>query len=906
MFAAKHPSTWSSANKSTDLLPTRSLNSHSHPHCLTQMQATNKNVISITKISAYSAVTENKKRKIVQPQITDAPLAIPNTYNHSMNQTIPTKKNKQIQSEQDIKEILNSNNLFPSEIPVKTAIGKSGLMWPQGIALLHDASMLLDSYSTMGCPTDCGPQWSKTHIIAAITRGSHPTAKKPEARRYLINQTLDKVKENFAKITRWGDIKDDIPPNLKISPIAMIPHKSRDYRAILDLSFQIRVKGIRQPSVNQATNKLAPQKAMAGLGKALLRVIQTMATNYNTQSPFVFAKCDIKDGFWRMVVSEKDSWNFCYTIPPPSKHTPIENIEIVVPTSLQMGWCESPPFFCAATETGRDIIAELFKRLDQLHSHPMEHFMVNANLDTHAPPHHATDLIEVYVDDFIAGTNNLNPPHLLQLSRAILHGIHSIFPPPSISQHCGGDPISEKKMKQGDGRWEYQKEILGWILDGKSYTIFLPPDKSKKIQVLLKQVAKQQTATLHEFQQICGKLNHACIGLPSGRGLMSPFNSAMKGTSDIIQLTPSLQQALRDWVVLLQRISSRPTSVLEITGDTPWFIAYVDASKFGVGGVWINGTKHIQPTVWRYEWPADIRANLVSAANKCGPINISNLEMAGVFLAWLVLENISPICLQHSHVGIFCDNTPAVAWATRLASSNSPIGGHLCRALALRQHVHRTSPILTISIAGIKNDMADVASRATKNMPDHTNSQTFLSFFNSKFPLPQGNSWVRYHLPDKWFSRVTSCLRGTPLTMASWTKLPGQDKNIGLTGCNMQQASTKTRFSAKSPKCKNLSSSQLSLRGSGQVTTVEAVKSEFLPSLKRSQQLPRPYNWLDNKAQSMKQKGYTKSQWHGSWKDTDAKIHPPSHSLQFPSVFQTRCTKQDTQANSTSNKPKAT
>jgi hypothetical protein len=191
--------------------------------------------------------------------------------------------------------------------------------------------------------------------------------------------------------------------------------------------------------------------------------------------------------------------------------------------------------------------------------------------------------------------------HLLQLSRAILHGIHSIFPPPSISKHCGGDPISEKKMKQVDSQWKYQKEVLRWILDGKAFTIFLPPDKSKKIQVLLKQVTKQQTATLHKFQQIRGKLNHACIGLPSGRGLMSPFNSAMKETSDIIQLTPSLQQALWDWIILLRCISSRPTSVLEITGDTLWFIAYVDASKFGVGGVWINGTKHIQPTVWRHE-----------------------------------------------------------------------------------------------------------------------------------------------------------------------------------------------------------------------------------------------------------------------------------------------------------------
>ena len=253
-------------------------------------------------------------------------------------------------------------------------------MWPQGFTLLHDAATLLESYSRFGCPTDCGPQWSQEHIIAAIQRGAHPTAKKPEARRYLITQTMNKVQEKFANIVKWGDIMHNIPKNLKISPIAMIPHKSRDYRSILDLSFQTRLKGTRQASVNQSTNKLAPQKAMAKLGTTLQRLIQTLATNYDVNAPFVFAKCDIKDGFWRMVVSDYDSWNFCYTLPPQSKETPIEEIEIVVPTSLQMGWCESPPFFCAATETGRDVIQTLFQRLDQIPAYNMEHYMIQDNI----------------------------------------------------------------------------------------------------------------------------------------------------------------------------------------------------------------------------------------------------------------------------------------------------------------------------------------------------------------------------------------------------------------------------------------------------------------------------------------------------------------------------------------------
>jgi hypothetical protein len=820
---------------------------------------------------------------------------------------LKTNKEHKIQHPSDINKLLQNNNLFPPEIPVRSAIGKSGLMWPRGLAFIHDAAPLLASYSTTGCPTDCGPPWSTEHIITAIKRGAHPTANKPTARKYLIAQTLAKVNENFASIIKWGTIKDKPPPNLKISPIAMIPHKSRDFRAILDLSFQIRIKGIKQPSVNQATNKLAPQKAMAGLGRVLQRIICVMANNYDPDTPFMFAKCDIKDGFWRMTVSEEDSWNFCYILPPPSKNTPIEDIEIVVPKSLQMGWCESPPFFCAATETSRDIIQYLFQHLDKIPTHNMEHCMLqNADKTITIKPSTAQDIIEVYVDDFISATNQLDFTHLQQLSRAVLHGIHSIFPPPSVSKHCGGDPISQKKMDKGEGTWAYEKEILGWTFNGKDFTIFLDQTKSKKLQKLLKQTAKKSVITRTEMQQVMGKLNHTCIGLPSGRGLLSPLNNSLKGTADHIKITPSIKQALLDWVTLTQRIATRPTSVLELTPAMPWFLGYVDSSKQGVGGVWVNGTHTINATVWRHDWPQEIQEKFVSTSNPNGTISISDLEMAGVLIGWLVLENISPVPLQHAHIGISCDNTPAVAWASRLASSKSTAGNHLCRALALRQHVHRASPLLTISIAGINNDMADVASRAAKHTSQSNSHQDFLSMFSSKFPLPQKHSWHLYHLPSRSFSRVTSCLLGKPLTMASWIRLPNQDKNIGSTGSNTPQPSNKIPSSTTLTTCKKLSSSQLSLRGSGQVISVEEAKSAFLPSLKRSRPWQRPSNWLESQARSTKQKGYTKSQWHGSWKATGGKTPPPCHSLRFPSKFPSKCNETDTKRSPQCNKQQET
>ena len=777
------------------------------------------------------------------------------------------------------KELLNSitnNTIIPSTIPVADDIGKLGLMWPRGLAKSHEAAPLLNNFSDEGCPVDCGTNWTNEHIMAALIRGPHISAKSKEAKQCLFRETESKVKEGFAKTIRWGDIKNNIPPNLKISPIAMIPHKSRKFRAILDLSFQLRVKGKHLPSVNSGTNKQAPQKAMAGLGNALKRIIHEMGEHYNPAFPFKFAKCDIKDGFWRMVVHPDDAYNFCYVLPSKSKNTPIDDIILVLPDSLQMGWCESPPFFCAATETARDVINFLItnQATTTLPPHPMEDKMMEltSNEIQQIPPK-ISNITEVYVDDFCCGTNNLHPTHLRQTSRAILHGIHSIFPPTSITQHTGGDPISEKKMDQQDGTWMYEKEILGWLINGKEYTIYLPPDKSKKIIKLVKNTAKKSHVTLNEFQKMAGKLNHAVLGIPAGKGLFSPIYHAMRGDPNQINITKQLRQTLLDWCTLVQRLSTRPTMILELIPGIPWYVCYVDASGSGVGGVWLSGSKQLKPYVWRMQWPEDISKRLVSFKNPNGDINNSELEMAGVLLAWLVLEQIAPMSLQYSTVGIFCDNTPAVAWSNRLQSSKSTVAGHLLRVLALRQHVHRSSPCLTISIAGVINLMADHASRSYIK-PQYLNpNKTFLDVFSTTFPL-QSDSWTEYHLPNNLFSRVTSCLRGKPSTMASWLAIPKQDKNIGLTGKPMPVPTTMNHTSKTATTTKPSSSSQPSLQGCGRASTVTDVLSQFKPLETRYLPSPRPLNWLDFQAQSSKHKALTKSQWDGLWRDSNAKIPP--------------------------------
>jgi hypothetical protein len=112
----------------------------------------------------------------------------------------------------------------------------------------------------------------------AVAWGPHQSSLSPEALVHFTEESVKKVKAGQAELVLWEDIKDDLPPQLKISPIAAIPHKSKVFRSILDLSFCLRLKnGGFLDLVNDSTVKMAPRGALNQLGHALSRIIHAFA-----------------------------------------------------------------------------------------------------------------------------------------------------------------------------------------------------------------------------------------------------------------------------------------------------------------------------------------------------------------------------------------------------------------------------------------------------------------------------------------------------------------------------------------------------------------------------------------------------------------------------------------------------
>ena len=98
-------------------------------------------------------------------------------------------------------------------------------------------------------------------------------------------------------IVAWDDIKKRPLKKLKLSLFAMIPHESRKWRGILDLSFSLRMAMHEIFKLaNKITTKTAPQGAIDQMGHALQRIIHAF-TEVEEYEKIFLAKWDIKDGF---------------------------------------------------------------------------------------------------------------------------------------------------------------------------------------------------------------------------------------------------------------------------------------------------------------------------------------------------------------------------------------------------------------------------------------------------------------------------------------------------------------------------------------------------------------------------------------------------------------------------------
>ena len=139
---------------------------------------------------------------------------------------------------------------------------------------------------------------------------------------------------------------------------------------------------------------------------------------------------------------------------PSTRRVPL----VAIPTVLPMGWLESPPYFCMATETIADHTNA------QPFSLPTPHFQESDAAALDVPLFHRTsvpamplqltftqplDFVDVYIDDFMALAQTAAVA--TQLRRRLLYNINDIFRANSLAsdklEPMRREPISQKKTR---------------------------------------------------------------------------------------------------------------------------------------------------------------------------------------------------------------------------------------------------------------------------------------------------------------------------------------------------------------------------------------------------------------------------------------------------------------------------
>jgi hypothetical protein len=574
---------------------------------------------------------------------------------------------------------------------------------PNLLNIPHPAAPYLHRLASLGVPAlSSHPPWTVAQQDAAVQRGAHPSATKQYSS-FILEDFYDYVLSGYWLVLPYSAIRGH--PSLRIAPAGVVPQRDRRPRPIMDYTYN---------TVNQGTVALAPQRAMQ-FGTCLQRLLQRLAYANPNYGPPQMAKIDLADGYYRVPVSAHAALQLAVILPSDNLPEPI----LGIPLSLPMGWKESPPFFCAFTETCTDLANHFMTPQPHHPYHDVVHRSISepsvssflpAATWPHNPHPPTTPLayVDVYLDDFMALAQ---PPHMQSTMNNLLHHIHSVFQDPA---HSNRRPVvSQSKVLKGDSNFCTTKTLLGWEIDTQAMTIRLPLHRQQRLQALLTATMHKRSSTRRQWQKLLGELHSMTLAIHSAKYLFSILHHVLRGARHRrFRITTLIKHALQDWVHLLQTLHSHPVPIVMTVPHAPHYWAATDASIKGMGGFWLpsNITQDSQPCVWRYPFHDEIQQQIVSQHNLTGSLTNSDLELAAAITGYATQQHVIPPT-PYNHTFLATDNTPTQAWVHRGSKSSIGPPAWLLRHLAqtCRSHNSLLFPIFT---PGTTNTIADFLSRS--------------------------------------------------------------------------------------------------------------------------------------------------------------------------------------------------
>jgi hypothetical protein len=111
-----------------------------------------------------------------------------------------------------------------------------------------------------------------------------------------------------------------------------------------------------------------------------------------------------------------------------------------------------------------------------------------------------------------------------------------------------------------------------------------------------------------------------------------------------------LQAAIEVMRTLLQQSTLKPMQCHELVAGWPDFVGVKDASSHGVGGIIVGELSKCTPTVFCFAWPDNVTKAIVSQSNPTRTIKNSDLEMAGLLIIFVIMEQVCGPLVDVSHL----------------------------------------------------------------------------------------------------------------------------------------------------------------------------------------------------------------------------------------------------------------
>ena len=174
-----------------------------------------------------------------------------------------------------------------------------------------------------------------------------------------------------------------------------------------------------------------------------------------------------------------------------------------------MGWVNSPPAFCAATETSADLANASIQEKGNPPLHTFDALASEQDNESKREPslditkiardpclpkgqrRKLLQYVDMFVDDFLGLAQGRWGKQ--RVRRILMKAINDVFRLLDFYNELHRrDPISIKKLEKGDCSWSTLKVMLGWIIDPVNMTIALPPHHESRLGEILSEIPRAQ------------------------------------------------------------------------------------------------------------------------------------------------------------------------------------------------------------------------------------------------------------------------------------------------------------------------------------------------------------------------------------------------------------------------------